>query len=159
MNKVFYIFAFILLSTINSNCQNLVYNGDFEIYDTCPDNISHPNNVQLKRCIGWNSATKGTPDYYNSCSSNIVVSTPINIAGNQIPKSGNAYAGFLAYSYQPLPNEIFWWEYLKVELTEMLIIDEFYTISFYVSPSELFKYSVSHLGISFVNYDYFLNDS
>ena len=47
---------------------NLVYNGDFEIYDTCPKNISTPGDLQIEHCLAWTAPTKlGTSDYFNVC--------------------------------------------------------------------------------------------
>lgn len=139
--------------------QNLIYNGDFEIYDTCPDNLSQPNNYQINRCLGWTNANRATPDYFNICSSNILVSIPTNIAGYQQPFNGNAYCGFLAYSYQSPPSEIIWWEYLKGELTSPLVAGKFYKITMYISLSENDKLAVKHLGVGFSNSNYFQNDS
>ena len=50
---------FVILSIQNGEAQNLVFNGDFETYDTCPDNFS-----QLNRAQGWFTALN-SPDYFN----------------------------------------------------------------------------------------------
>jgi hypothetical protein len=45
---------------------NLVPNPSFEIYSTCPDNISGTQDDQVSKATGWSSWIK-TPDYYNVC--------------------------------------------------------------------------------------------
>jgi len=40
--------------------QNLLSNGDFELYSTLPNSTNQAN-----RCIGWNRLS-GTPDYYHA---------------------------------------------------------------------------------------------
>lgn len=80
--------------------QNLVYNGDFEIYDTCPVNISTPGDLQIEHCLGWTAPTKlGTSDYFNVCN-NITFAyqagVPKNFFGYQQSFQGNGYSGFYA---------------------------------------------------------------
>src|SRR5262249_851031 len=71
--------------------QNLLPNGSFELYYSCP---THTNEVDS--CKGWHGVLN-TPDYFNTCS-NYPVSIPDNIAGDQLPFEGNAYAGLATYT-------------------------------------------------------------
>ncbi len=87
--------------------QNLVPNGDFEQYDTCPDFWN-----QLDRAIGWSSAGL-SPDYYNACDTNGYVSVPQNVTGFQQAASGSAYAGGYTWCEFPLNRR----ELLRVQLT------------------------------------------
>jgi hypothetical protein len=84
---------------------NLVPNPSFETYTLCPDNMSGQgggDSDQLSRALGWAGYSQ-TPDYFNKCSSNTVVSTPNNMAGYQQPHTGNSYAGLASF---PAPQYI-----------------------------------------------------
>jgi hypothetical protein len=48
----------------DSSAQNLVPNGSFEQYDTCPTNV---NGTSLQYANSWVNPNAGTPDYYNAC--------------------------------------------------------------------------------------------
>lgn len=64
---------------------NLVFNPDLEIYDTCPDNTG-----QITRAIGWWRYGMTSTDYFNVCSSNLIVTVP-SVWGYQMPESGGGY--------------------------------------------------------------------
>jgi gliding motility-associated-like protein len=106
---------------------NLVPNGSFEEYDTCPNNYS-----QIDHAKYWHSPLQTTPDYFNSCAS-LYCSTPLNLAGYQIPKSGNGYSGIIIYS-SGFPIE--WMEYLQVKLIQKLVCGRKYKFSFSLSVAE-----------------------
>ena len=92
-----YLLVIILaLSTAYSSAQsNLIYNGDFELYDTCPTFPSNPTDYQIETCLGWKAPTYATSDYLNSCAPSTSVGVPQNGFGYQVPYSGNAYCGVL----------------------------------------------------------------
>lgn len=113
----------------------MVYNGDFELYDTCPTNISTPGDLQIERCSGWTAPTKlGTSDYFNLCNTPSgswgSAGTPRNTVGYQFPNSGNAYAGFISFE---TTFDVHYREYLQTELIQPLLAGEVYHLSFYVS--------------------------
>ena len=55
----------ILSLSLYAKAQNLVPNGYFEIYDTCPNNIS-----QINYALSWiNADPRTSPDYFNACAS------------------------------------------------------------------------------------------
>lgn len=64
-------FALLLcLDMTMSAQQNLIYNGDFELYSTCPTSESspwHAPNYEITKCLGWRPPTYGTSDYFNTC--------------------------------------------------------------------------------------------
>ncbi|MCB0695958.1 MAG: T9SS type A sorting domain-containing protein [Chitinophagaceae bacterium] len=82
----------LMASAVNtvSAQQNLVPNGDFEYYTSCPTNLSQTN-----VCTGWSQFTTGTSDYFNSCytSGTSGVGVPNNFRGYQLAASGNGYMG------------------------------------------------------------------
>lgn len=152
MYKLFYIFLFIILFCCEAKTQtNLVYNGDFELYDTCPTVTTYPGNPQIEHCLGWYAPTYATPDYFNSCAISIV-GTPINTFGFQYPFSGNAYCGvFIQNCIQPSCDG--WWiEYIQSKLVSPLIAGNNYEFSFKIVMSDLgFDYAFSRLGAYFTN--------
>lgn len=117
--------------------QNLVPNGDFELFSECPDDLGEFYKVEY-----WmNSSDTGTPDFFNVCNQDSCsASIPNNYFGNSIPSySGNAYAGvvvgvYLNY-YDPIvmPAK----EYIMVELNETLTSEETYIFTFHVKRPEL----------------------
>lgn len=125
---------------------NLVYNGDFEIYDTCPSTFSNPWVIpyEIEKCLGWTAPTTGTSDYHNTCAgislSNIGV--PLNSLGFQYPRSGNGYCGFLAFDL----SSGHWFEYVQTKFTNTMISGHKYKISFYISLSNFSQYGVSKIG-------------
>ncbi|MFN3341597.1 MAG: gliding motility-associated C-terminal domain-containing protein [Flavobacteriales bacterium] len=121
----FFLFSFFLLVGIVSHSQNLVPNPSFENYSSCPQGQG-----QINRATPWYS-TRGTVDYYNSCSGNVGFQVPSNGAGNQNARTGQAYAGF--FCRQGLFEVR---EYLSVQLTSPLIAGEEYCVSFYVSLAD-----------------------
>lgn len=116
---------------------NLVYNGDFEIYDTCPISISTPGDYQINHCLGWYCPTIATSDYFNTCA-NWPVSVPNNTFGYRYPFSGNGYCGILLErSIPPLGTSGWWIEYLQSKLNSSLIAGTQYEFSCKISFSNL----------------------
>jgi gliding motility-associated-like protein len=151
VNKSFFIALILLLGIVAKTeaQQNLVYNGDFEIYDTCPTGYSQPGDPQINHCLGWTMPTYATSDYFNVC--NIIpVGVPSNTLGYQFPYNGNGYCGF--YAFATIPDSIagyYWWEYVQGNLSEPLEAGKTYSCSFYVSNAYTFLFAVSELGAYF----------
>ena len=132
---------------------NLVPNPSFEDTVQCPDYAS-----QIDRALGWSSYNL-SPDYYNTCDLNPQMGIPSNYFGGfQYPASGNAYAGFCAYS-----NYSFFHEILGCQLIQPLQIGHRYYASMKVSMgvgySNQYCVGCNKLGIKFtVNaYNYSTN--
>lgn len=104
--------------------QNLVANGSFEQYYSCPLGLN-----SVDSCIGWHkfggiSGAPGTPDYFDTCSSFIQNSVPNNAFGSQSPFEGSAYMGLFTMDYS------YWYrEYIGTELLDTLNPGYSYTIS------------------------------
>lgn len=126
--------------------QNLIYNGDFETYSSCPTSFSNPFSLpyEIEKCIGWTAPTEGTSDYHNICAgislSNIGV--PLNSIGFQFPRSGNGYCGFYAFDL----SSGHWFEYVQTKFTNTMINGHKYKVSFYISLSNFSQYAVSKIG-------------
>ncbi len=135
MIKPFYIFLFIIAFCCEVKTQtNLVYNGDFELYSSCPTQVTSPGDPQIKKCLGWSTPTFATSDYFNFCAP-FYVGIPSNFFGTQWAKSGYGYCGFHPYSDVSLTLQ-HWWEYLQDSLTNKLIANHTYSVSFYISWAE-----------------------
>lgn len=122
---------------------NLVYNGDFELYDTCPTGLSTPTDYQINHCLGWTAPTMGTSDYYNACFPTPGgVDVPLNTVGYQNAQSGNAYLGLLAF-WLPYP----WVEYVQGKTTATLLQNKKYRFSFYYSLADQSSHTIKNIGI------------
>jgi gliding motility-associated-like protein len=97
---------------------NLVRNPSFEEYYSCP--ITSGELYKSKYWLGFDT------EYYNICNTGWGgVSVPINFCGFQLPKSGNAYAGFVIYGI-PFINPPDYRESIKTILQDSLIADKRY---------------------------------
>ena len=128
--------------------QNLVYNGDFEIFDTCPNQTSSLIIRELEYATGWIMPTDGTSDYFNACNTNpnpfANVDLPNNFVGYQNAYNGDGYAGLYAYV-----NYLDATEYIQGILNEPLKAGYSYTVSFYISQADSSEYSITEIGAYF----------
>jgi len=143
---------------------NIINNGDFEVYDTCPSDVSNPGYYQIEHCLGWYSPTYATPDYFNACAETwpFIVGVPFNCGGYQRPYSGQGYLGFLAFNYtitDTLGTIWQWREYVQSELFSPLIAGRIYSFTFYVSLSDNSPLACSKIGIWFTDTAYTNNDT
>jgi hypothetical protein len=117
MKKVLLLFFFISTTFVGRG-QNLVPNGDFELYSGCPNDLG-----QLDSVLYWINPTtnipfiSGTPDYFNQCGNPPLIDVPKNNFGYQIAHSGGAYSGILVWFAAGLTN---YREYVEVPLTSPL---------------------------------------
>ena len=138
-----------LFALLQTQAQNLVINGSFELYQNCPidGNIEDCND-----CF----ATRGSPDHYGECA-NVFADAgtydsdgaPVNTLGYQIPSSGSNYSGLLAYgtflnSYVPNIRE-----FLTLTLNQELTIGMEYMVSFKASLANDSPNAINNLGIKF----------
>jgi gliding motility-associated-like protein len=111
---------------------NLVPNGSFEIYDTCPYFMA-----QLEFAKPWRDIA--SVELYNTCSQGVYVGVPKNVNGFQFPRSGNGYAGFVPSgnfdASTPLPQGTVYHEYPQVELRRPLEKGTHYCYQYFVSPT------------------------
>ncbi len=125
--------------------QNLVPNPSFERYTNCPTSIS-----QFDFASPWFTPTDGTSDLFSSCGGPwSFMSTPTNMAGVQVPVTGQAYAGAAVWSVYGLnTNNTYrdYREYLEVPLLSPLFGGQRYQVSFYVSCAESRPYAIAEIG-------------
>lgn len=151
-NIVYQIIILIVFSNNLVLSQNLVPNGSFENYTSCPDT---PN--QIYRANSWFQPNKypggysvnqsSSSDYFNSCSTNSSTDVPLNGAGFQYAKSGDAYIGLSLYSY--FINENGYREYAEVELLQILTLGKKYKLKYYVSMTNSSRFSITKFDAHF----------
>lgn len=141
--KNFTCIIFLFLTTSICNSQNLIPNGDFEQYHSCPDDIS-----ELDSALYWFTPTDGTSDYYNQCATSNLVGVPDNGMGHQVAHSGVGYSGIFFYD-DLLGFSLNYREYLEVQLTSALTAGNCYRFQMYMSLSELSAYAVSDIEVHF----------
>lgn len=108
--------------------QNLVPNWSFEQIEECPVYLG-----EVEKATGW-LIFRGSEscDLFHTCSSLAATSVPLNDFGEQVPASGNAYAGLYTFSAsEPFPYVAR--EYFGIELIEPLHVGQQYYATFKVS--------------------------
>jgi hypothetical protein len=134
---------FIFISN-TSTAQNLVPNPSFE--DTISCALS--TNPYAPECATPWYTSGGTPDYCSitySCASTF---PPLNPPfGFQYPRTGDAHIGIPIFTDSPLyPNHR---EYFGVELSDALIANHLYHVSFYVSLANQCRFATDDIGAFF----------
>lgn len=131
-------FSALLLLSQGLSAQNLVPNGSFEDYRVCPGSYSqHPLEFRANE---WRPFSWGTPDYFNSCSRG-GAAVPYNWAGVSDAYDGFGYAGI--YVWLGLKD---FREYLHCKLSEPLVRDSSYHISFRYKLSSYSKFSADRIA-------------
>lgn len=120
---------------------NLVYNGSFEEYRSCPKRIDAVGILSIVDC--WYQPTRGSADYYNVCGSK-ECGVPVNKLGNQMPFDGDGYCGIYCSR-----ND--YREYLQTRLRRTLRKGDSIRLTFYASLSEESTGAVATLGGLFTN--------
>jgi gliding motility-associated-like protein len=132
--KYLAILIFVGLSLFGFGQINLIPNYSFEEFKKCQD--INPE-VSINELFFWFNPSNGTPDYYNSCSSDPLkpLSVPThNSYYTKYPYNGNAYIGMFLYVAYKIDN--FLREYLSIKLSSELLLNKKYFIQFYASPKD-----------------------
>jgi hypothetical protein len=90
-NRILLCFILLYFSMKTHAQNNMVFNPSFELMDSCPYTLD-----QTQFATGW-SSFRQSPDYFNNCASNNLVSTPLNCVGYQQPRSGFGYIGMQTF--------------------------------------------------------------
>jgi hypothetical protein len=136
--RVLLFLTVIILKSSIGNSQNLVSNGDFELYSNCPTGFG-----ELFRASGWYNPTAASPDYLNSCSATAGV--PLNQAGFQNASSGNGFAGINLYRL----NVSSYREYIQTTLINSLSPGVIYCIEFKINLADSSDNYVNSIGAAF----------
>ncbi|HLO72246.1 MAG TPA: T9SS type A sorting domain-containing protein [Flavipsychrobacter sp.] len=124
-NLLFLVFILQLIF-VDAYAQNMVTNGNFETYTSCPSNFSQTTNAPP-----WRAYHAGSSDYFHTCG-NPTVAVPVNTFGWQNPASGNAYAG--GYAFPSVSNVNGYTEYIAAPITP-LTVGAIYEVSMSLSLS------------------------
>ncbi len=118
---------------------NLVFNGSFEDYRTCPRKVDALGVLTLVE--GWYQPTRGSADYFNICGSR-ECGVPKNKLGEQAAHSGEGYCGI----YCSKNN---YREYIQTRLRRRLHPGDSIQITYYVSLSEESTGAITTMGALF----------
>ncbi|MBK9477835.1 MAG: T9SS type A sorting domain-containing protein [Bacteroidia bacterium] len=141
----------------HTKAQNLITNGDFENFSTCPNQLS-----QLYYANGWFQPHKypgnhnvnafcSTDFFYQCADSQSNVSVPANFIGFQSAHSGIGFMGGALFT--PFFSGNGEREYAETKLTQTLIAGKKYNLNYFVSLSNKCGYSITKFDA------YFSNDS
>jgi outer membrane protein OmpA-like peptidoglycan-associated protein len=137
--------AISLTNIVFAQSENLVVNYSFEDFEKCPQDYT-PQDHSHKLIPGWGYPTLATPDYFNRCSSSRAdgVSVPNNFAGESQPRTGDAYAGAILSG-----TDDGYREYLQGKLSQVMIKDKKYCVTFYYKLASFSKFAVDQLSLYF----------
>ena len=121
----------------------MVPNPSFETYTVCPDGAAFPN--EISKAIPWNNPTGCSPDYFNICGLADVFNIPVNFRGYQYARTGVAYSGIGVFVSQTPDIS----EYIQIKLSDTLVVNKQYCVSFYASLADSSGYAVNKLGAYF----------
>ncbi|HEY0978498.1 MAG TPA: OmpA family protein [Flavobacteriales bacterium] len=116
---------------------NWIENGGFEQVD---GKLKRVGSIEMAK--GWKSPTAKKADLYSETVAGSPISVPLNIHGSQSALNGQNYAGLLWWSYLNKEPRT----YLQAKFKKMLKKDQKYCIRYYVSLSDLSKYSSDQVG-------------
>lgn len=135
--------------------QNLVSNGSFEEYYSCPiANDLHDG--ELEKCKYWWKPTKGTSDYFNRCN-NGVVSVPNNFWGYQEPYQGDGYVGLVPVCWFS-DGSLCSFEYIQTKLKQPLKPCTIYRFRMRVCLAEDVTHSIGKLGAVVTNDSFYFDN-
>ena len=152
--SIWFLLIFLLLKSNEMKTQtNMIYNGDFELYDTCPIYESSPWDLEIEHCLGWTVASKGTSDYFNVCNNAVlshIVGVPKNGLGYQYAYNGSGYTGGYFYFLGDATHGHYR-EYIQGTLASTLQAGEKYKFSMQISLANSSVLAVKNIGITFTN--------
>jgi hypothetical protein len=125
--KKLLLYTVFLFASVVGYAQNLMSNGSFEQYSSCPNGGS-----QINYSIGW-FPFSGTPDYFDSCSAPGFVSVPSNIAGIRYAADGGAYCLLQSYIEGDSIYSNYEREIVGGQLSTPMVIGQKYYVSFKVN--------------------------
>ncbi len=132
----------ILFLPLSSAGQNLVPNGDFETYSSCPSTYG-----QLELAVPWSRPNAGSTDYFNACApAGNPVSVPSHFGnGFQPARSGQGYVGITTYksSYPDFR------EYIQAPLNQPLDASACYAFTMYVNTKNTARFATDRIGVHF----------
>jgi len=141
LTRALFLLIYVLMYINAIAQQNFVPNNSFEDYTICPSLTGQIGNIS-----DWFSPSTGSPDYFNVCASGSNVGVPSNLYGQQIPNSGDGYAGITVFKED---NKR---EYLSNEMVATMEVGKTYCVDFKVSLADKATYGfygIENIGIDF----------
>ena len=124
--------------------QNLVPNGNFENYSSCPAGIG-----QISKATPWFSTSvfgpAGSPDYFHECSIGDS-DVPNTFNGYQQPHSGSGFAGIVLHH-----EGIVFREYISIQLGSPLTANTCYQFEMYCNLADSATNTTDAIGVYFSN--------
>ncbi|MGB0918589.1 MAG: hypothetical protein ACPGU4_13430, partial [Flavobacteriales bacterium] len=122
MRKLLSILFVFLCMNVHAQ-ENLVLNGSFEQWSSCPG-----SGESFTQAVDyWQSGhEQDSPDYFNQCSALPALNVPDNWRGWQTPFDGDSYAGIWVFSLQHPERGR---EYIQTELSQPLYLGLRYEVS------------------------------
>lgn len=144
MRTVLLVSALLLLNVTQAqqvdSTRSWILNGDFEKIET--KKLKRPGAIELAE--GWNSPTGEKADLFSeNATKESNVSTPKNLAGDQMALSGSNYAGIRTWSYMGQQPRT----YLQTQMKQRMKKDSLYCVRFYTTLGDLSKYATGELGV------------
>jgi len=137
------LFICFFVATCTGTSQNLVPNGSFECYSTCPDQYDQVNYAKH-----WSSPVPHNgswPDYHNSCDLNNGMGFPLNGNTGDSARTGAGCMGFMFWqNYDPASRE-----YLQAKLLQPLQNGKCYQLTFYVKLYVGLNMGIDRIGAHF----------
>lgn len=127
-----------LAFSMSAVAQNIVINGGFEEYSSCPKAMSNFASDIDK----LTTPTNGTTDYFNACGSGDV-GVPKNFKGTQLAFEGQGYAGLHLYA----PND--YREYVQLQLEQPLKRGKVYQVTMRMSLAEASVVAMQEVAVLF----------
>ncbi len=133
-----YLSILLVCGALSVHAQNLVTNPGFEEKYRCPTGRSEiiylPVYRDFPTALDWVSPMNTTPDYFNTCATNVQVRVPeLSLDGYHKPHGGEAYAGISMFAGSVFHDSAdYWAEYLETKLSAPLLAGHAYYISYYV---------------------------
>ncbi len=116
--------------------QNLVPNGSFETFTSCPSRLT-----QINLAPSWYSPTLDSSDFFHSCAPAGLAGVPQNALGFQTAHSGSGYAGVSCFENPGNKRS-----YIQARLSDSLVAQRSYCISFYVSLANTSGFAITQFG-------------
>ncbi len=131
---------FATVASLGQTGQNLIINGDFETYSSCPTFQD-----QINLATGWFAPAIQSSDYFNQCGSSAAgVNVPNTGLGFQQSHSGAAFGGL--YCFISTNN---YREYISTSLDSALTQNRCYHFEMYVSICADCGYTTDAIGVYF----------
>jgi hypothetical protein len=143
--QILWLLTFFSHSFFSLAQQNLVPNGNFETYTSCPANGSGTWWMWV-HVPPWIRPLNqfGAPEYFNACASSLSSGVPNNVYGFQHALTDSGYIGIACYQ---LPDNPELREYIQVQLTEPLCAGQKYKAGFFTNKSNKARYAISNLSM------------